>query len=244
VDLKKIFLILFLSLSAFASNDFYPKQDVCESLGLYEDALTDDELKRICYDFSPTALQKQTVLEALNNAGERFGDIITTLRAEGVPDIIIFLAVTESNFSPKYANKSTYAGFWQLSKFEARFFDLVLNPKKKIDERRDVDKSTEVIIKILKSNFREFGSWALAIMAYNAGEFRLKNAIKRAGTNDLSTLLDPKKRYLSRTTATHLKRIIIYAGTANHPPVYDKINKMFIQSAKIDEDKNETNRSY
>jgi len=241
--LKKLLFFLLFSILSYATEDFYPKQEVCESLGLYEDALADKELKKLCYDFSPTPLQKQTVLEALENAGEHFGDILSALRSEGVPDVIIFLAVTESKFSPKYANKKTYAGVWQLSKFEAKFFGLELNPKKKVDERRDIDKSTEVIIKILKSNYRTFGSWALAVMAYNSGEFRLKNAIAKAGTKDISVLLDPKKRYLSRTTATHLKRIIIYAQTANHPPVYDKINKMFAKSVRIDEDKNETNRS-
>lgn|GEM_PF-6613589 len=202
--------------------------------------LKTEELRSVCEDFIPSSLQKQTVLEALNDAGDDFGYIIDSLRQEGVPDVVVFLAVVESKFSRKYINKKIYAGVWQLSTSEAKYFGLAINKKSRQDERRDLQKATSVIIKILKANYDEFGSWPLAIIAYNAGEYRLKNAIKKAGTKDIEVLLYGKKKYLPRTTSNYLKRIIIYASAANYPPLYDRINSMFRVKVNF-EDTNETN---
>ena len=238
----RLFFLALLAQLSLLSADFYPKTDVCRSLGIDTENIQTAELKSVCVDFIPTSLQKQTVMEAIDNAGEDFGYIVEELRKNNIPDAVIFLAVTESNFSTRYANKRRYAGVWQLSKFEAKLFGLEVNQKNRVDERRDIQKSTSVIITILKNNYAEFGSWPLAMMAYNAGEFRLKNAIKRAKTDDLEVLLYKKKNLLPRTTSNYIKRIIIYASTANYPPVYDRINSVFRTKVFL-EDRNETNSS-
>jgi membrane-bound lytic murein transglycosylase D len=197
-------------------------------------------------DFVPSSLQKQTVLEAINDAGEDFGFIVDEFRKAEVPLAIVFLAVTESKFNPKYMNKRIYAGPWQLSMFEAKTYGLDVNRKRRIDERRDVQKSTRAFLKVLKNNYKEFGTWPLAMIAYNAGDGRLRGAIRKAGTDNLEALLYGKKKFLPRTTANYIKRIIIYASTANYPPVYDRINSM-VRASEMDlntnDDTNETNKT-
>lgn len=238
----KFLLTLLVPLLLF-SEDYYPKLDVCKSLGINTETIKSSDLKSVCIDFVPTTLQKKTVLDAIDNAGENFQYIVDELRRAGMPDAIIFLAATESNFSSKYSNRGTYAGVWQLSKFEAQIFGLVVNPKRKIDERKDVEKSTSAMIKLLQENYKEFGNWPLAIIAFNAGKFRIQNAINRAGTKNIETLLYSQKKYLPNTTSNYLKRIIIYATAANYPPVYDRINYKF-KKFEYHEDRNETNISH
>lgn len=208
------------------ADEYYPKQEVCESIGIDTTKLRSETLKSVCVDFMPTSLQKSTVLEAINDAGENFGYVIEEFKKEEVPLAIVFLAVTESKFNPKYMNKRVYAGAWQLSMFEAKSYGLNVNKNKKIDERRDVKKSTQVFIQVLKKHYQEFGSWPLAMMAYNAGDGRLRGAIRKAGTNSVEALLYGGKKFMPKTTSNYLKKIIIYASSANYPPVYDRINSM------------------
>ena len=235
----KLFLIFIFSIISVLADEYYPKIDVCSSLGIDSQKLRTHDLKEICDDFVPSALQKKTVLEAVNDAGANFGYILDELKKEEVPLAIVFLAVAESKFNPVYMNKRVYAGPWQLSIFEAKAHGLDVNKKKKIDERRDVQKSTQAFLSVLKAHYEEFGSWPLAMMAYNAGDGRLKGAIRRAGSSDIETLLYGKKKIMPRVTANYIKRILIYASTANYPPVYDRINAL-VKSSEISEDLNET----
>ena len=240
--MKLFYTFIFTIISAFA-DEYYPQIDVCASLGIDTEKLHTNNLKSICSDFVPTPLQKKTVLEAINDAGPGFGYIIDELKKEDVPLSIAFLAVAESKFNPVYMNKRVYAGPWQLSMFEAKSCGLNVNKKKRIDERRDIEKSTHAFVKVIKANYAEFGSWPLAMMAYNAGSGRLKGAINRAGSSDIEVLLYGKRKIMPRSTSNYIKRILIYASTANYPPVYDRINAIVKTSeinSEINEDVNET----
>ena len=52
----------------------------------------------------------------------------------------------------------------------------------------DVEKSTLAAARYLKEMFDEFGSWELALAAYNCGEKRVSKAIARTGSTDFWTL--------------------------------------------------------
>jgi len=54
------------------------------------------------------------------------------------------------------------------------------------------------------------------MMAYNCGEGRLARSIKRAGTNDFTTLMDARRRFIPAETRDYLKKIILLSMMGEH----------------------------
>ena len=52
------------------------------------------------------------------------------------------------------------------------------------DERRDFIKSTHAAARFLKNLYDQFGSWELALAAYNGGPGRVEGALRKQQTND------------------------------------------------------------
>lgn len=131
------------------------------------------------------------------------------LSESGVPVEFLFLAMAESNFSTKaYSNKKA-SGLWQFMAPTGRKYGLKIDEY--VDERRDLVKSTESAIKYLTALHKRFGKWYLAALAYNCGEGRVQRAIKKAGSNELTVLLDSRKKYIPRESRLYIRKIIALA---------------------------------
>lgn len=126
-----------------------------------------------------------------------------------VPSEILYLAMAESNFSTRAYSRKKAAGMWQFMPYTGRLYGLKIDDY--VDERRDLVKSTEAAVRYLTYLHKKFGKWYLAAIAYNCGEGRLKKAIKRAGTDDLEVLLNPKKRYIPRESRRYIRKIVALA---------------------------------
>ena len=72
------------------------------------------------------------------------------------------------------------------------------------DDRKDFTKSTVAAAKLLTSLYSNFGDWLLVIAAYNAGEGRVRQAIRKAGSTNFWAL----QRYLPEETRNHVKKFI------------------------------------
>lgn len=142
--------------------------------------------------------------------GYMFAPALRQMIAEaGIPDAFLYLAMVESNFSVRAYSSARAVGLWQFMPYTGRKFGLRIDSY--VDERRDPIKSTKAAIAFLQYLHDEFGKWYLAAMAYNCGEGRVRKAIERAGTDELTILLDPNKKYIPLETRKYIRKILTMA---------------------------------
>lgn len=118
----------------------------------------------------------------LARTGEYRGVIEPILVEVGVPRDLLFLAVIESGLSLTARSYAKAVGPWQFMSGTGRLFGLRINWW--IDERRDLVAATYAAANYLKYLHGVFGSWPLALAAYNSGEHRVAYAMSRRGTAD------------------------------------------------------------
>jgi len=121
-----------------------------------------------------------------------------------IPAEIAVLPLLESGFNPLAVSRSRAVGLWQFMKNTAT--PLGLQRNKWIDERRDIEKSTEAAIRHLRNLHKRFGSWELALAAYNGGGGHVKRSMNKTGAKDFWTLSTTGT--LSRETAEYVPRFI------------------------------------
>jgi len=97
----------------------------------------------------------------------------------GLPHELKYLAIIESALNPRAISRAGATGIWQFMHGTGKMYGLTINSF--VDERRDPVKSTYAAAKYLKDLHEIFGSWDLAIAAYNCGPRNVSKAIYRAG---------------------------------------------------------------
>lgn len=137
------------------------------------------------------------------------------LKEEGVPQDLFYLALIESGFSTHAYSRARALGPWQFIRSTGRIFGLDSNWW--LDERKDPEKSTRAAAQYLKRLYREFGDWYLALAAYNAGEGKIRRAIREVGVADFWAISNPKSRYLKLETKNYVPRYIAAALIAKMP---------------------------
>ncbi len=96
-----------------------------------------------------------------------------------LPHELKYLAIIESALNPRAVSRARATGIWQFMHGTGKMYGLTINSY--IDERRDPVKSTYAAAEYLKDLHGIFGSWDLAIAAYNCGPRNVSKAIYRAG---------------------------------------------------------------
>jgi membrane-bound lytic murein transglycosylase D len=118
------------------------------------------------------------------------------LRTHNLPEDLAFVAMIESGFNPLAVSRAGAKGLWQFMAGTARQYGLRVDQW--VDERLDPEKSTAAAAAYLRDLYQQFGSWALAKAAYNAGEVTVLRAIRALGTTDFWTLA--RSQFLKQET--------------------------------------------
>ena len=143
--------------------------------------------------------------------------------SQGLPPELVAMTLIESSLSPHAVSSAQAVGYWQFIKSTGLDFDLRINDW--IDERRDFEKSTKAAGRYLSKLYEEFDDWLLAMSAYNMGEQRLRQLIKKHQTKNFWILR--KKSGFPRETALYIPKILAVNHILKHPESY-KFNEFVI----------------
>jgi membrane-bound lytic murein transglycosylase D len=150
-------------------------------------------------------------------AGKYRARIEQILRAEALPADLLWVVAAESGFNPGSESSAGAVGLWQLMPDTARSYGLRVDAW--VDERRDPEKATRAASRLLRDLHARFGSWELALAAYNMGYGALLRSIRRFGTNDFDVLAGTEGG-LPFETARYVPRILSLALAANNLPAF------------------------
>jgi membrane-bound lytic murein transglycosylase D len=138
--------------------------------------------------------------------------IVEQVEKRHMPTEIALLPVIESAFTPKAASRAKASGLWQFIPSTGKNFGLKQDWWR--DNRNDIVAATDAALNYLERLHQQFGSWELALAAYNCGEGCVSRAIawnqKRGLATDYLSLtrLPPETRsYVPKLMA--VKNIVL-----------------------------------
>jgi membrane-bound lytic murein transglycosylase D len=157
--------------------------------------------------------------------GTRYEPMIRErMRAAGLPEDLIYIALIESGFDHHAYSRAAAVGMWQFMTTTARGVGLRVDWW--VDERRDPVRSTDAAIKFLGQLRNQFGSLYLAAAAYNGGPGRVSRGLSRfadelgdaEGDDRFFALAE--QQYLHSETKDYVPKLIAAALVAKDPARY------------------------
>lgn len=146
--------------------------------------------------------------EGLHRMRQHEALIAGALAHHALPAELMAVPLVESGYRnlPPSDNPRHGAGLWMFIEPTAREFGLTVNAT--VDERLDVSLETDAALRMFGHLHEQFGDWGLALLAYNAGERRVEEAVRATGSRDVWRIIeqgyenDPD--YVPRVMATLL----------------------------------------
>lgn len=149
--------------------------------------------------------------------GALYKDLIQDILIEqGVPAEMYYLAMVESGFARKAKSHAQAVGIWQFGAPTARLYGLRVD--KYVDERLDVIRASRAAARHLRDLRAEFGSWNLAMAAYNCGVGCVRRAVRRGGSRDFWTLA--RARLLPSETVNYIPKFQAALQIGRNPKKY------------------------
>lgn len=124
-----------------------------------------------------------------------------------MPKDLVYLAMIESGFNNHARSRARAVGPWQFIGATGKRYGLSVNWW--VDERRDIRKSTQAAANYLKDLYQMFGSWELAAASYNAGEAKIRRAVRRFGSYDFWAI--SRQRFLKPETRNYVPKMMAAA---------------------------------
>ena len=138
-----------------------------------------------------------SMLYIMKLAGRVFPVIEARLKANGVPDDFKYLCVAESSLmTPTSAAGAT--GYWQFMKDTAPRYGLEISDE--VDERYNLEKSTDAFCTYIKEAYNKFGNWTAAAASFNCGVGGYNRQVTFQGSSNYYDLALPEEtnRYVFR----------------------------------------------
>ena len=162
-----------------------------------------------------TGRYRERFIAALDRASRYLPFIRAELKRVGLPQDLAWLPLVESAFNPRARSRARAQGLWQFIAGTGRLYDLRSDGL--VDERNDPYLATKAAVRHLSDLHSEFGSWELALAAYNCGAGNVQRALRRAkGNTDFWTL----RRYLRRETRNYVPALWAVVVVTKDPSAY------------------------
>lgn len=162
-------------------------------------------------------ISRQPYLDRLSARASRYlYHTVKEAERRGMPTELALLPVIESSYDPAATSSAAAAGLWQFIPSTGRIYGL--QQTSLYDGRRDVVESTRAAYEFLGSLYNQFGSWELALAAYNAGPGRIQQAINRNKAAGLPT--DYWSLKLPQETMNYVPRFLAVAQIIKNPSAY------------------------
>jgi membrane-bound lytic murein transglycosylase D len=147
----------------------------------------------------------------------RYRPLVHSIFSEfDLPSDLIYLSLVESGFNPYAYSRARATGPWQFMKGTAKLYGLRVDNY--VDERRDPIKSTVAAARYLRDLYDLFGTWPLAMAAYNAGEGKVMRALQKAQADSFTDIA--KTRLIRRETREYVPRFMAATIIARNPDRY------------------------
>jgi membrane-bound lytic murein transglycosylase D len=177
--------------------------------------MLNDQVAMFINYFSSTK-GRHTLEHGLARAGLYREMISQTLKQEGVPQDLIYLAMAESGFQPLAVSRASARGMWQFMSGSGALYGLERNWW--VDDRQDPQKSTRAAARYLKELYAQLGDWYLAMAAYNSGAGTVQHAVERTGYADFWELYH--RGVLPQETRNYVPIIVAVTIMAKNPTQY------------------------
>jgi len=182
---------------------------------LYDFPITMNEQVEYYLDFFQNR-QHKTFGSWLSRSARYLPMVKKQLAEAGLPQDLAYLPLIESGYNLRAYSSAKAVGPWQFMQATGRGYGLTVNSY--VDERRDPIKSTQAAVAYLANLYEEFESWHLAVAAYNAGEGRIRKAIKGEESTDFWEIASGN--YLHSETREYVPKLIAAIMIAKDPEKY------------------------
>lgn len=165
---------------------------------------------QVAYFSGPGRRQAATMI---SRAGALEPELRSQLAEAGAPAELIWVAAIESGFEPNAGSRAGAAGLWQIVPATADALGLTHDAR--VDQRRHVRASTEAAARLLLDLRNEFGSWPLALAAYNMGAYGVRQALAGQTPTDFWTF--ERNQLLPSSVRRYVTKIVALAVVATAP---------------------------
>lgn len=152
----------------------------------------------------------------LQRAGRYRAMIESTLKKEGVPQDLIYLAQAESAFKPRVVSSMGARGIWQFMPYTGEEYGL--RRSYWVDDRDDPIAATRAAAEHFRDLYQMFGDWYLVMAAYNSGPLNVARAVERTGYADFWEL--QRRNALPEQTKNYVPIILALTMVAKDPLLY------------------------
>jgi hypothetical protein len=158
-----------------------------------------------------SAYRHSSTILIIKRANRYLPSIEKILKKNNVPDDFKYLVAAESEYS-NMISPAGATGFWQIMPETGKEEGMEINTV--VDERYDVEKSTEFACDYFLKSYEKFGNWTLAAASYDGGRAGIDEQIEIQNQHNYYDLL------LNEETARYIFRVVAYKLIISDPASY------------------------